>query len=163
MKYRLFFLPVLFVFTALQAQDVPVVKITDLEKRLHAGNDTTYIINLWATWCAPCVAELPIFEKCDSLHKNEKVKVLLVSMDDLKTLDKKVKPFVKRKKLHSEVMLLDESKADYFLPKLEPGLSGTLPATVVLNKATGFRWFVEGQLKNEAQLEEQVKNAQLKK
>lgn len=150
----------LLLVSGLRAQHVPVIKITDLEKRINAGGDTTYIINLWATWCAPCVAELPIFEKCDSLHKNEKVKVLLVSMDDIKTLNKKVVPFVKRKKLHSEVMLLDESKADYFLPKLEPGLSGSLPATVILNKATGFRWYVEGQLQNEGQLEEQIKKAQ---
>jgi thiol-disulfide isomerase/thioredoxin len=159
MKIRLSLLFLLLV-TVLRAQHVPVIKITDLEKRINAGNDTTYIINLWATWCAPCVAELPIFEKCDSLHKNEKVKVLLVSMDDIKTLNKKVVPFVKRRKLHSEVLLLDESKADYFLPKLEPGLSGSLPATVILNKATGFRWYVEGQLSNEGQLEEQLKKAQ---
>lgn len=161
MKFRFTFLLLLLV-SGLRAQHVPVIKITDLEKRINAGSDTTYVINLWATWCAPCVAELPIFEKCDSIHKNEKVKVLLVSMDDIKTLNKKVVPFVKRKKLHSEVVLLDESKADYFLPKLEPGLSGTLPATVVLNNTTGFRWFVEGQLKNEAQLEEQVKKAHIK-
>lgn len=150
----------LLLVSGLRAQHVPVIKITDLEKRINAGGDTTYIINLWATWCAPCVAELPIFEKCDSLYKNEKVKVLLVSMDDIKTLNKKVVPFVKRKKLHSEVMLLDESKADYFLPKLEPRLSGSLPSTVILNKATGFRWYVEGQLQNEGQLEEQIKKAQ---
>lgn len=161
MKFRISLLLLLLV-SGLRAQHVPVIKITDLEKRINAGSDTTYVINLWATWCAPCVAELPIFEKCDSIHKNEKVKVLLVSMDDIKTLNKKVVPFVKRKKLHSEVVLLDESKADYFLPKLEPGLSGTLPATVVLNNTTGFRWFVEGQLKNEAQLEEQVKKAHIK-
>lgn len=161
MKIRLGLLLLLLV-TGLHAQHVPVIKITDLEKRINAGSDTTYIINLWATWCAPCVAELPVFEKCDSLHKNEKVKVLLLSMDDIKTLNKKVVPFVKRKKLHSEVLLLDESKADYFLPKLEPGLSGSLPATVILNKTTGFRWFVEGQLHNDGQLEEQLKKALLK-
>lgn len=161
MNIRFTFLLLLLV-SGLRAQHVPVIKITDLEKRINAGSDTTYVINLWATWCAPCVAELPIFEKCDSLHKNEKVKVLLVSMDDIKTLNKKVVPFVKRKKLHSEVVLLDESKADYFLPKLEPGLSGSLPATVILNKSTGFRWYVEGQLKNEEQLEEQVKKALIK-
>lgn len=149
----------LLLVSGLRAQHVPVIKITDLEKRINAGNDTTFIINLWATWCAPCVAELPVFEKCDSLHKNEKVKVLLVSMDDLKTLNKKVVPFVKRKKLHSEVVLLDETKADYFLPVLEPRLSGSIPATVILNKATGFRWYVEGQLHNEAQLEEQLVKA----
>lgn len=161
MNIRFTFLLLLLV-SGVRAQHVPVIKITDLEKRINAGSDTTYVINLWATWCAPCVAELPIFEKCDSIHKNEKVKVLLVSMDDIKTLNKKVVPFVKRKKLHSEVVLLDESKADYFLPKLEPGLSGSLPATVILNKTTGFSWYVEGQLKNEGQLEEQLKKALIK-
>ena len=81
-------------------------------------------------------------------------------MDDKKNVNSKVVSFIKRKKLHSEVLLLDESNADYFIPKLEPKLTGSIPATVVINNATGFRWHIEGQLKTAAELEEQIKKAQ---
>lgn len=144
------------------AQKPPVVKIDYLEKRIKSSNDTTYVINFWATWCAPCVQELPYFEKADSLHKNDKVKVLLVSMDFKEDLKKKLIPFIKKKKLHSEVILLDEINADYFIPKIDDKWGGALPATIVLNNATGFHWLIEGKLKSHDQLEEQIKNASKK-
>ncbi len=63
------------------SQNVSVIKITDLEKRIRNNSDTTYIVNFWATWCAPCVKELPDFDSIYTTYKNEKVKMLLVSMD----------------------------------------------------------------------------------
>lgn len=153
---KFLFLPALLCSAALFAQRPPVIKITDLEKRFKNNSDTTYVLNFWATWCAPCVAELPYFEKADSIHQNDKVKVLLISMDFAEDLDSKVRPFLERKKLHSEVLLLDETNADYFIPKVDDKWGGALPATVIINNKNGFHWMLEGKLKSHEQLEEQI-------
>src|SRR6476469_2154954 len=77
-----------------RAQRVAVIKFADLQQRLSRQNDTTYVVNFWATWCAPCIKELPLFEQLGTAQAGKKVKVLLVSLDYASQLDKKVRPFV---------------------------------------------------------------------
>jgi thiol-disulfide isomerase/thioredoxin len=118
------------------SQNVSVIKITDLEKRIKNNSDTTYIVNLWATWCAPCVKELPAFDSIHNAYKDQAVKVLLVTLDFKEELDSKVIPFINAKKVQSEVLLLDESNGNYFIPKISNDWSGAIPATLLINKNT---------------------------
>lgn len=139
------------------AQNVPVIKITDLEKRIKNDSDTTYIVNFWATWCAPCVKELPDFDSIAKTYKNEKIKVLLVTMDFKEELKNKVLPFIVSKKIYSEVVLLDEVNGNYFIPKISDAWSGALPATLIINQKKKFNHFFEKKLtfeflKNEIEL-----------
>jgi thiol-disulfide isomerase/thioredoxin len=122
-----------------------VIKITDLEKRINNTSDTTYIINFWATWCAPCVKELPDFDSIAKTY-NDKVKVLFVTLDFKEDIDKKVIPFLKKRPLHSEVLLLDEINGNYFIPKVSEQWSGAIPATLILNNKIGHREFFEKKL-----------------
>ena len=96
-------------FAELQAQNVPVIDLDQLDARLENGADTTYVVNFWATWCGPCVKELPFFETLESNNTGEKFKVLLVTLDFVENLESKVIPFIERKEIKSEVLLLDES------------------------------------------------------
>jgi thiol-disulfide isomerase/thioredoxin len=61
-------------FTSVSAQKTAVYKIDDLIKRIFNNSDTTYVVNFWATWCKPCVAELPEFEKLHIDSKRKKSK-----------------------------------------------------------------------------------------
>ncbi|MCW3102282.1 MAG: TlpA family protein disulfide reductase [Bacteroidetes bacterium] len=128
------------------SQKLSVIKITDLEKRIGNASDTTYIVNFWATWCAPCVKELPDFDSISKVYGSEKVKVLLVSMDFKEDLDSKVIPFCKRKQLHSEVFVLDELNGNYFIPRVSDKWTGAIPATLILNNAKNYREFYEKKL-----------------
>lgn len=147
-KYSLFlFLAVMFSsVSTVFSQNVRVIKITDLEKRIYNSSDTTYIVNFWATWCAPCVKELPDFEKINLDYKNKKVVVLLVTMDFKEDLEKKVIPFIKNKNLKSEILLLDESNANYFIPKISNDWTGALPGTLILNNKYNIKSFFEKKL-----------------
>ncbi len=136
----------LFISTSSYAQNVSVIKITDLEKRIHNNSDTTYIVNFWATWCAPCVKELPDFDSITKVYKNSNVKVILVSMDFKEDLKNKLLPFMKTKKIQSEVMLLDEVNGNYFIPKVSNEWTGAIPATLILNNKKKINHFFEKKL-----------------
>jgi thiol-disulfide isomerase/thioredoxin len=128
------------------SQSISVIKITDLEKRLNNGSDTTYIVNFWATWCAPCVKELPDFDSITKQFPSAKIKVLLVSMDFKEDLKTKVIPFVKRKNVKSEVFVLDELNGNYFIPKVSDQWTGAIPATLIRNNKNNYRQFFEKKL-----------------
>ena len=105
-----------------------------LEHFLKKDNDTTYIVNFWATWCVPCVEELPSFEKLKATYKDKKVKVLLVSIDFPKMAESKLLPFVKEKNLKSDVVLLNDPDANSWINKVDSTWSGAIPATVIYKK-----------------------------
>ena len=104
------------------------------EPYLHTKSDTTYVVNFWATWCAPCVKELPYFEEYYKKTKDQPVKVLLVSLDFPKDVEKRLLPFIKKKNLQPEVVLLDDGDADTWINKIDPNWSGAIPYTLVFNK-----------------------------
>lgn len=104
------------------------------EPYLNIQNDTTYVVNFWATWCAPCVQELPHFEKITSDYKDQKVKVLLVSLDFKKQVESDLLPFIKRKDIQSQVVHLSDPDANAWISKVDSSWSGAIPATVIYNK-----------------------------
>src|ERR1043165_9792442 len=118
MLKRLLLFLLLFSICDAFSQAVPVIKITDLEKRIKNENDTTYVVNFWATWCSPCVKELPDIDSINKAYSGRNVKVLLVTMDFKEDMQSKVIQFLQKKKLSSEVLLLDEVNGNYFIPKI---------------------------------------------
>ncbi len=135
-------------FTSVNAQRPAVYKINDLLNRINNNSDTTYVVNFWATWCKPCVAELPEFEKLhlDSTMKNKKVKVLLVSMDFVEEVDKKLKDFLVKNKYTVEIVLLDEVNGNDFINKISEKWSGAIPATLITKKNKAQNYFLEGKM-----------------
>jgi thiol-disulfide isomerase/thioredoxin len=152
---------ILLVSASIFSQNIPVIKVTDLEKRIFNNSDTTYIVNFWATWCAPCVKELPDFDSISKTYSNQKIKVLLVTMDFKEDVNSKVAPFVKKKRIISEVLLLDESNADYFIPKIANEWTGALPATVIINNKKNTKYFFEKKLTYEF-LKNEIQQIELK-
>ncbi|MFY0482216.1 redoxin domain-containing protein [Flavobacterium sp. PLA-1-15] len=105
-----------------------------LEYFLKKDNDTTYVINFWATWCVPCVEELPSFEKLNAKYKDKKVKVILVSLDMSKQIESRLLPFIKNKNLQSKVVLLNDPDANAWIEKVDKSWSGAIPATIIYKK-----------------------------
>ncbi|MWB92759.1 redoxin domain-containing protein [Flavobacterium sp. GA093] len=149
----------LFLFLAISikaySQQVKLLNIDQLNERVKQGQDSTYVVNFWATWCAPCIKELPHFEKLGLEHQSDKVVVLLVSVDFKSKLNSAVIPFVKRKKMQSEVFLLNESSPQDYIDRIDPSWSGSIPATLFIKKEK--RKFIESELTYEQLLTEYKK------
>ena len=116
------------------SQQVRLLSIDQLNKRINNGRDSTYVINFWATWCAPCIKELPHFERLSSENKSDKLAVLLVSVDFKSKLKSAVVPFIKRKKIKNEVFLLNETNPQEYIDQIDKSWSGSIPATLFIKK-----------------------------
>ncbi|MDX2171761.1 MAG: TlpA disulfide reductase family protein [Bacteroidota bacterium] len=109
-----------------------VYKINDLLNRIK-NKDTTYVVNFWATWCKPCVQELPAFDSLFTLTKNSSIKIILVSLDFKEDIETKVNTFLMNKNMKSEVVLLDEINGNDYINKISEKWSGAIPATLIKN------------------------------
>ena len=131
---------------SLLAQKVNLLTVNQLEKRLEGGRDTVYFINFWATWCAPCIKELPDFERLGSTLKQQPVKVLLVSLDFKSKLATAVQPFVKRLQLQNEVFLINEKNEQTYIDQIDKNWSGAIPATLIVDARRKSRQLIEKEL-----------------
>ncbi|WP_166924028.1 TlpA disulfide reductase family protein [Flavobacterium poyangense] len=141
--------------TTFYGQQVKLITVDQLQERIKKGKDSTYVVNFWATWCAPCIKELPHFEKLSQEHKSEKLAVLLISVDFKSKLNSAVVPFVKRKKIKNEVFLLNESNPQEYIDRIEPSWSGSIPATLLIRNEK--RKFIESELTYEQLITEYKK------
>ena len=142
MKYYLSLILFCGYFSAF-SQKAEVIHYPDLEKYFSKKDDTLYVINFWATWCKPCVEELPAFEKLNASYKEKKVKVVLISMDFMKNLETQLNPFIVKKKIQSSVFLLNEPNYNSWIDKVSPDWSGAIPATIFVNSSKNIRLFYE--------------------
>lgn len=104
-----------------------------LQKFLSTTDDKTYVVNFWATWCAPCIKELPYFEKLNKNYSQD-VEVILVSLDFPSKYETKLKPYIKNKNLQSKVIALNDVDSNTWIPKVDKSWTGAIPATVIFNK-----------------------------
>jgi thiol-disulfide isomerase/thioredoxin len=138
----------LFISGFIFGQDVKRAKITDLEKTI-AESKTPLIINFWATWCIPCLEEIPYFMEEAKKHVKDSLTLLLVSLDMNEAYPVQIKKTIAKRKITVPVQWLDETNADYFCPKVDPKWSGAIPASLFINNKTGYRKFFEEQLSHE--------------
>lgn len=121
----------------LLANGVPLGYYTyeQFEKLLKGNNDTTYVVNFWATWCAPCVKELPHLQQLYEQYKDQKVHLILVSLDVEKNKEHQLYPFLKKNLLKGEVLLLSQQGMSEWTRKINGDWDGSLPATLLYKGA----------------------------
>jgi thiol-disulfide isomerase/thioredoxin len=114
-----------------ETEIIPSMSFDELEPMLQQTNDTVYIFNFWATWCKPCITELPAFEKINKEYEKRKVKVYLVSIDFPNKHEELLLPFIKNNHIRSSVVHLTDTDANLWIDKVSPQWSGSIPATLV--------------------------------
>ena len=130
----------------------PVLDFETFEPMLHQEDGKTHIINFWATWCKPCIEEMPHFERINSEFGDQGVEVVLVSLDMPNMWKSRLEPFVEKKGIRSRVVILDDPKQNEWIPKVSEEWGGGIPATLIYNaekRSFHERGFTYGELKEE--------------
>ena len=116
-------------------KNIQVVDFDQFYSKIDLSSDDTYVINFWATWCSPCVKELPYFESVNKEYSDKNVKVILVSLDFPSQIESKLKPYIRKNKIKSNVILLDDSKMNKWVPRVSEKWDGGIPATLIVNSS----------------------------
>ena len=131
--------------------EIEVYNFEQLESFLSSKTDKTLVVNFWATWCKPCIKELPYFEAAQTKYK-EDIRVILVSLDFPEKLESQLIPFVNENAIHSQVVLLDDPYENEWIPKVDSTWSGAIPATLIISgskKVFYEKSFTQEELENE--------------
>lgn len=121
--------------------NIPVYDESSLSHFLHAEDDKIHVVNFWATWCAPCVKELPDFEELKAEYSEDEVEILMISLDFEEAFEKKLPEFVKKNMTTDVVVVLPESEQN-LIEKVDKNWNGAIPVTVIYDK--NKRYFIDG-------------------
>jgi len=124
-----------------EASSVTIVSAEEVRDAVHAGQGRVTLVNFWATWCPPCVAELPYFAEVYENYDRDKVHFLSITADHPETLDDAVKPFLEQRELPFPILMMD-AQPDDITEVLETPFPGNLPVTLVYdaNGNIAQRW-----------------------
>ncbi|MEY4111094.1 MAG: hypothetical protein RLZZ46_1449 [Bacteroidota bacterium] len=114
-----------------------------LSNLLNSKSDTVYVLNFWATWCVPCVEELPEFIIFHEEVKNPLVKMIFISLDSPKTAESKLNNFLTQKKVPGEIVVLNAPDYNAWIDRVDKSWQGSIPATLFFRGNPQKLWFAE--------------------
>ena len=128
--------------------------------KTFSPNSKVRVINVWATWCSPCVTEMPDLQQIRNRFRPEELDLIGISMDDMipgdrETLKRKVSGFLRSKSITFPNLYYTgrpNDLADYF------DFGGELPVSIVLDSKGREVFRVEGAI-NKADFEKQLRES----
>jgi thiol-disulfide isomerase/thioredoxin len=135
--------------------DIKKISVLDLEDYI-SRSDHPLIVNFWATFCSPCVKEIPYFQSTVARYRDKKVELLLVSLDLPDYYPRRIAAFAQKANIIASLAWLNETNADYFCPRIDKNWSGGIPASLFVNNQTHYRHFFDRQL-TDLQVEQEIK------
>jgi thiol-disulfide isomerase/thioredoxin len=144
MPIRLLFL--LLLPFCLNAQNAELIRFDSLQKEMEQKADTLFVVNFWATWCKPCVEELPGFLALEDSLQKQPVRFLYLSFDFLREKDRALRDFLQRRNIRSRVLLLNEAGNTAWMDKVDSTWQGAIPATWIYRASDRLHRFHEGEL-----------------
>ncbi len=128
------------------AQEIRSVDAGWIQQIKDNKSDTLYVVNFWATWCKPCVHEMPVLDSIAQTFTGQKIKVVLVSNDFSKNHDMLLHNFIAKHQIKSEVVWMSETNPDVWIPLVNKDWSGAIPATWIFKNNMAFEFFKEGEI-----------------
>ncbi len=132
--------------TKVTGQKIEYFKVPELTKLLNNKDNKLLVVNFWATWCQPCIVELPNFEKVAKSYDASKVRFILVSLDFPSEINKRLLPFLKKNKITLDVAVMTDVDYNSWIDLVDPRWQGEIPATLFLNNVSNKRYFHMGKV-----------------
>ncbi len=104
----------------------------DLLKIVQDSDAEVVMVNIWATWCQPCVEEFPDMMRVYKEFKNQGLELVLISTD-FKKHEQGAKDFLITQGVDFPTYLKDGDDME-FINTLQPDWSGAIPATLIFNR-----------------------------
>jgi len=128
------------------SQKGKIVHWKEMENLLADTTDSITVINFWATWCKPCVKEIPSFERARKFFVGKPVRFRYISLDFASDKKTRLDPFISKNLSGAMVWLLDETDYNAWIEKVDPTWGGSIPVTLIVNNAKKIRIFVSDEL-----------------
>ena len=133
MKFFVYFVQLLFILGCVPNEnELKIYDFQGVQPFLQQKDEKVHVVNFWATWCAPCVKELPYFEKIQEKYIKD-VEVILISLDFPSQYENKLIPFLEKRQLKSKVIVLDDVDMNSWIPKVDSNWDGAIPVTLIYN------------------------------
>ncbi|NOT37769.1 MAG: TlpA family protein disulfide reductase [Saprospiraceae bacterium] len=132
MKISVFIISLAFIATAASAQTIPLYTFPEFEARFLKSGSKKYVLNYWATWCKPCIKELPFFQAAYTDNKDPEIEFILVSLDEPNMVNTKIPNLLKKNNISIPCVLLNDSHYNDWIPKVSTEWSGAIPATQIV-------------------------------
>jgi thiol-disulfide isomerase/thioredoxin len=120
---------------------VKVIEMAGVQELIRQHRGEVLVINVWATWCVPCVEEIP---DLTTLSKESHVRVVGISIDDPEDVTSKVIPFLKRHAVPYPVFVKAAGNDEAFINALNKEWTGAVPVTFVYDSAGKQRTMLVG-------------------
>ncbi|MCS7073524.1 MAG: TlpA family protein disulfide reductase [Bacteroidia bacterium] len=112
-----------------------------MQKLLTTPSNSKTVVNFWASWCKPCVEELPCFANLAN-EGNGKVRIILVSLDATSRLST-AQEILKKKGIDFQTYLLTDPNPNAWIDKINPKWGGSIPASAIYDSSGKQVAFVE--------------------
>jgi thiol-disulfide isomerase/thioredoxin len=144
-KFILLLIAIVLISNVSFGQQIRKFKIGDV---IHMMDTSTVplVVNFWASWCQPCIHEIPWFEKNVASLKDKGVRLVLVSLDFAEDYPTRIAVFAKAHKYQSTIVWLNETNADEFCPMIDKRWEGVIPVSVMVNNKKHYRKFYGEQI-----------------
>lgn len=117
-----------------------------LQRLIRERNGKILLLNIWATWCAPCLAEFPDLVKLSHTFDTSEVEVVAISADYPDEVDTKIIPFLRKTNVSFHVYVANFEHQEDFINEVNRSWSGALPASLIIDSHGKKRLFHVGQL-----------------
>jgi thiol-disulfide isomerase/thioredoxin len=124
-----------FLTTFAQEQRISIITFEQLDNRFEQRDSGKIrVFNFWATWCKPCVEELPYFLSLPDTINGKSAELILVSLDFKSHFAQRLIPFAQKHNINREIVLLDAGNPNKWIDKVDPDWSGAIPATLFIGE-----------------------------
>ena len=137
-----------FELLAARSIEVEIITVDDLGHLIEDRNGRPLLVNVWATWCAPCREEFPDLVKISNKYGN-KIDVVGISVDFPVEIDSKIIPFLKKHNAVFTNYVIKVTEPEDFINLMNKEWSGAVPATFIYDKTGNQIEYLVGKRKFE--------------